>query len=237
MPKYDIKNKRNLKFARFGGLSSVNQRGYDSTPLSIHSPPCKRGFYAFVWPYYEFFLLGGGLWTNYPWAIGTKFSYVRDVEGNIINEKHPEYEKLSEGYKYWSIPTKDWYYFEDKYRPDYDDPDYETKTEEFRDRCDTEFGDDPKWVLVKKPSPKIFEYRGNIWHHLREYTSPSGIIKEKGGWVLSSYDEYLYALDKDMHAARTSQSTQLNPSKMPYSTKNPYRGICKDHLEVFIEKL
>lgn len=228
---------KKIKFARFGGLSSVNQLGYTTKDPSHHSPPCKRGFYAFVWPYYEFFLLSGGLWTNYAWAIGTKFSYVKDAKGNVVDEKHPDFDNLSEGTKYWSIPTKAWYHFEKQYWPKYDDPEYDTKKEAYRIKWDTEHFDIAKWVLVKKPSPKIFEYKGNVWHHLKECASPSGIMKEKGGWVLSSYDEYLHALNKDMHASRTIQSGYWNKTKMPYSTKNPYFGICKDHLEVFIEKV
>jgi hypothetical protein len=224
-----------IKFARFGGLSSVNQRGYISD-VGYHGPPCRRGFYAFVWPYYEFFLLSGGKWTSYPWAKGTKFSYVKDVKGNVIDDKHPEYDSLTEGTKYWSIPTKLWHNFQENhidYNADYN----EEERNAMYDLWDKEHGDDAKFVLVQKPSPKIFEYTGNLWHHLGEYLSPSGVIKKKGGWTLSTFDEYKQALEKDMHQAIKLQTHQYNQRKIPYSTKNPYCGVCKDHLEVFIEKL
>jgi hypothetical protein len=228
-----------IKFARFGGLSSVNQQGY-TTNFGYHSPPCRRGFYAFVWPYYDFFLLSNGKTTSYPWAIGTKFSYVKDGKGNIIDDKHPEFEELTEGHKCWSIPTKSWdAHMKTWYDMNisYDDVSYDKMRDEFDSKWEEKNQGKGKYVLVQKPSPKIFEYTGNIWHHLGEFLSPSGVIKQKGGWTLSSFDEYKKALEKDMHAAIKLQTHEYNQRKIPYSTKNPYCGVCKDHLEVFIEKL
>lgn len=46
-----------VKFCRYGGLSRKHQKGYGS--LTFHAPPARRGYYAFVWPYIEFFLLTG----------------------------------------------------------------------------------------------------------------------------------------------------------------------------------
>jgi hypothetical protein len=227
---------KKIKFARFGGLSSVNQKGYDSSCDGFHSPPSKRGFYAFLWPHYEFFLLSGGLWTNYAWSIGTKFSYLKDAKGNIIGENHPDYEYFSNTGKYWSIPTKEWYLHQKKH-PEYEDPEYDAKLEANRLDWETNYGDKPKWVLAKKPSPRIFEYRGNIWHHLTCHLGPSGVLKQKGGWTLSPFDEYVKALEKDMHIARRLQASYSSNKGLPMSTKNPYRGIGKDQLEVFIEKL
>lgn len=230
-----------IKFARFGGLSSVNQRGY-SSDVGYHSPPCRRGFYAFVWPHYDFFLLSNGKTTSYPWAIGTKFSYVKDSKGNVIDDKHPEFKELAEGHKYWSIPTKSWnshmdvWYKMEKDLP-YPSSEYNKMRDEFDAKWEEENPNVGKYVFIQKPSPKIFEYTGNIWHHLGEYLSPSGVIKKKGGWTLSAFDEYKHALEKDMHAAIKLQTHQYNQRKIPYSTKNPYNGVCKDHLEVFIEKL
>ena len=50
-----------MKFVRYGGLSSVRQRGYDANSTGFHSPPARRGIYAFIWPYVEWFLLNGYL--------------------------------------------------------------------------------------------------------------------------------------------------------------------------------
>ena len=50
-----------MKFIRFGGLSSVKQKGYtnDESEIYVHTPPARRGIYAFTYPYVEPFLLGG----------------------------------------------------------------------------------------------------------------------------------------------------------------------------------
>lgn len=229
-----------IKFARFGGLSSVNQRGYKSNTDSFHGPPCRRGFYAFVWPHYDFFLLSNGKTTTNPWNIGTKFRYVKDAKGNIINDKHPEFKELSGKHKYWTVHTKLWYNHMQAWEDlniSYDDVNYDKLRDEFDAAWETKYNDAAKWVLVQKPSPKIFEYKGNLWHHLSCWLSPSGVIKQKGGWTLSSFEEYKVALEKDMHQAIKLQTHEYNLRKIPYSTKNPYHGVCKDHLEVFIEKL
>ena len=231
-----------IKFARFGGLSSVNQRGYKSNTETYHGPPSRRGFYAFVWPHYDFFLLSNGKTTSYPWAIGTKFSYVKDSKGNIIDDKHPDFDELSEGHKYWSIPSKSWSNHMDIWNDmekniQFPSSEYDKAREEFDAKWENENPNVGKYVFVKKPSPKIFEYTGNLWHHLGEYLGPSGVIKQKGGWTLSSFDEYVIALKKDNHEAIKLQTHEYNQRKIPYSTKNPYNGVCKDHLEVFIEKL
>lgn len=52
-----IVHNKPVKFCRYGGLSRKHQKGYGSE--TYHAPPTRRGFYAFVWPYVEFFLLTG----------------------------------------------------------------------------------------------------------------------------------------------------------------------------------
>lgn len=49
-----------IVFVRFGGLDLKAQKGYSSTPPSFHSPPCRRGIYAFPLKAIELFLIGGG---------------------------------------------------------------------------------------------------------------------------------------------------------------------------------
>jgi hypothetical protein len=62
-----------IRFCRWGGLSSVNQRGYDASMPTFHCPPCRRGIYAFVWPYIETFLLTGYNEENqHKWQAGIK---------------------------------------------------------------------------------------------------------------------------------------------------------------------
>lgn len=52
-------NGKEVKFVRYGGLSPVPQKGFSKKFPTLHSPPERSGFYAFVWPYIEMFLLSG----------------------------------------------------------------------------------------------------------------------------------------------------------------------------------
>jgi hypothetical protein len=239
MSKYDPKATAALKFMRYGGLSSVNQRGYGNYAEDYHGPPASRGFYCFVWPYCELFLLGNGDTTSDPKYKGTKFSYLKDSKGNIINDKHPDAEAIGESGKYWGVNTREWtnYY---KNWPDYDSPDYDEKSK----ALDEAWGDKPKYVFTKKPKPKIFTYLGDIWHHLGKHLKPYQILMTKGDWVKTSMFDYRQALDKEMHGCRKDS---LNDFVMDVKSKwyheakrqgkNPFRWISKDHLECFIEKL
>ena len=75
-----------IRFTRWGGLSSVKQKGYNPAMPTFHSPPCRRGIYAFVWPYIETFLLGGYGDNQQKWNKGE----IRVVEetGQIIEEPY-----------------------------------------------------------------------------------------------------------------------------------------------------
>jgi hypothetical protein len=46
-------------FLRYGGLSLRTQKGYDPHSERFHSPPARRGIYAFPQKAVELFLLGG----------------------------------------------------------------------------------------------------------------------------------------------------------------------------------
>lgn len=234
MAKYNITKTKKLKFARFGGLSSVNQKGYDPIPRSMHSPPCSRGFYAFVWPYYEMFLLGG--YANQVWKPGSKFTYARDKEGKVIDDKHPDFEKtyMESDTGYWQVETKA-YAKHMENSPDFDDPEYCEKNEALRNDWDVFHTNEAKWVLAKKPSPRIFEFDGELWHHLGCNLKQHQIIGRYGGWVKSSVLDFRGALEKEMHRARSEEMKHLKQT-MP-STKSPFRFYCKDYLEVFIEKV
>ena len=45
-------------FVRYGGLDLKNQNGYTNTDPTYHSPPTRRGFYAFPKSMQELFLVG-----------------------------------------------------------------------------------------------------------------------------------------------------------------------------------
>jgi hypothetical protein len=256
MSKYDIRKTSKLKFARFGGLSSVNQRGYKNHPKSFHSPPAHRGFYAFVWPYYEFFLLGAPE-TDDPKVPGSKFSYVRDDNGDIITDKHPEYEALTERWKCWSVDSSEYTKYKKDHYPE-GEPDYEasdTVWNAWRPKRDAfytawEKTGPPRSVLVTKPHPRIFTHTGQLWHHLESSMSPGRILGRHGSWVKSDVNDYRDALEKEMHAARRDtvsighstfkefggNDSLVNTYFSPNS-KNPFRNYDKCMLEVFIEKL
>jgi len=237
MAKYDITKAKRLKFARFGGLSSVIQEGYKSKSEGFHSPPATRGFYAFVWPYYEMFLLGG--YANMVWKTGSKFIYVRDKNGNIINDKHPDYDKICDEDRphHWSVQTKKFSAHKEKY-PDYDAPDYDVKADALDKEWEDNHKDEPKWVFVEKSSPRIFEFGGELWHHLGDRLKPFQVLARHGSWSKSSVEDFRAALEKEMHAARKNERNYCGVVSvaMP-STKSPFRMSGKDHLEVFIEKI
>ena len=243
MAKYDIIKTNKLRFARFGGLSSVNQEGYSSRERNFHTPPATRGFYAFVWPYIEPFLLGGN-WTCWPWVIGSKFTYVRDENGVVISDKHPDRDKYSNSNKIFSIPTKAWNENCEKRGPRWGDEDYDKYTEAQVDEMtkaaeldwETNHKDEARWLYAKKPSPKIFTYKGTLWHHLERGLKPHQVLARKGSWVKSSMEDYRQALEKEMHSFRKQmQSDPWRGVILP--NKSPFFCSGKDHLEVFIEKL
>ena len=246
MGKYDIGKTKKLRFARFGGLSSVNQRGYRTNMPDFHSPPASRGFYCFVWPFYELFLLGASE-TKDPYVIGAKFTYVRNTKGEIIGDKHPEYTRLSEmgdyRSKYWTTESKEWKDFKSKNNwPDSmttEDAEYDRRTEILYAKWDAECSHLPKWVLVIKPSPRIFEYDGLLWHHLDNNIGNGTIVARKGTWVKTSVADYRGALEVEMHRAKRDQMMWMSEGQknkfMP--GKSAFRIAAKDHLECFVEKL
>lgn len=230
MAKYNIVKTKNLKFARYGGLSSVNQTGYDPHTDDFHSPPARRGFYAFVWPFIEVFLLGADC-TKDPRTIGAKFTYVRDNVGVIITDLHPEYESYySKHEKYWSIQTDEY----TKFYADHTDLGYDRYDELWTSLKL------PRYFLVEKPKPRIFEYNGVLWHHLGIHLKPHLILGTKDSWVKTDMDAYRCALKKEMHKAHKEMMNWCftpGPYKILPTKKMALRRTTMDHLEVFIEKL
>jgi len=190
-------NDKDIKFARFGGLSSVKQKGYSSDTDNYHAPPCKRGFYAFLYPYYEPFLLSGydfsGITTKH-----SKFERLKDKKGNPVRTTNDEsFVRTSSNWmKFWG----------------------------FHEKSDI-------YDAIKPKKPKIFEYRGELWHHLGEYLAPNEILNTKGCWYLSDFKSYSKALRKDF----AIQKKKLR--ELGIDTNNPFAMCSKDHLEVFIEKI
>jgi hypothetical protein len=175
---------------------------------TFHTPPARRGLYAFPLGFVESFLLGG---FNFR---PDRHEWVRDENGKKITEDHPiakKYEiveKFGEYIDRW-IPTiktgkkdpyQDWINRSDGYNPD-----------------------DPKFVYKQKP-PKIFIHTGDVWCHLDYVISRHHILKVKGSWILLSNDSFRKALAKE----NMRNEARRKRGDIPFS---------KDHMEVFIERI
>jgi len=98
---------KQIKFVRFGGLSPVNHKEFYKQD-SFHSPPCKKGIYAFIFPYIEDFLWawkvpGDGTtctYNKYHKENRKEFTYKGELWVHWINEAR----KLGLGLEY----KKDW---------------------------------------------------------------------------------------------------------------------------------
>lgn len=224
-----------FKFARFGGLSSVNQRGYDSSMPTLHSPPARRGIYCFPWPFYEKFLLGKAC-TNAPYVPGAKFSYARDASGEIIDENHPRSSNM--GNKYMSVPSKEWANYMERY-PDFNDPEYDEKVEDIEQQWKMNHPGKSKWVYVKEPKPRIFSYGGDVWHHLGKHVSPGEVLQSKGEWTKTTASTHRGALKKWMHqrAQHAIRFALFSSSSIPNPRYCANHVGVKDELECFIEKI
>jgi len=79
-----------IKFVRFGDLSKTNYKGFYGSE-GQHSPPVKKGIYAFIWPYIEDFL----------WAWKIKSLHKFDgTEKEYNKEFKKEYKKMRKVFTY-----------------------------------------------------------------------------------------------------------------------------------------
>ena len=93
-------------------------------------------------------------------------------------------------------------------------------------------GDDEPFDLIKPKKPKVFEHKGELWHHLGDHLKQNEILQTRGSWYLTDFKTYPKALKKEFVAKKI-----LLKNEIGYETNNPFGAICIDHLEVFIEKL
>lgn len=168
--KFDPFESKELLFVTYGGLSLNKQKGFNnSDPVSFHSPPARRGIYAFVFPYIEKFLLGGGSLVD-PKERGkgqrNRIEYVKDKDGNPIDSKHPEFDKLSKIPKNWTLTRVN-------------------NSDEF------------SGILYRNSNRKKFRYNGNLWHHLMDVPEWS-VIDRKGDWVKTDMNTFKKAFRKDI---------------------------------------
>lgn len=212
-----------MKFVRFGGLSPVKQDHYQTgEDKPFHNPPCKRGIYAFPYPYVEKFLLGA---TDDPTNISHKTQWLKDENGNKIKYKdfYGDYDsktdKITINPKYIRLLKK-----------------LGVKQDDIWTSTDS---NNVSYVTVMK-KPRVFEYDSEIWHHLSSHLKPHQIIGTSGSWVLSDMDNYLIALRLEIRVTKRQMLkswTDISNMKN-YLDKDPYKTMfAKDHLEVFIEKI
>lgn len=197
---------KDLYFIRFGGLSSVTQKGYGKD--GYHSPPVKRGLYAFPYNCIEHFLITNTRPHNkskrMEFIADCRFTYVKDSNGNRIKYgtvSHDNYfneiDKNVVNLKYGKMPIEHLNYrYHNKY-------------------------------LIKLDKPKKFKYSGLIWNHLHHCNvkvKRCDIIKENGSWILMdafTYSKYL--------------NFAIKMCKVPERTEG--YTLPEDYLEVFIEKV
>lgn len=214
--KFDPFTAKSLDFVTFGGLSLTKQKGFGKEDPSFHTPPSRKGIYAFVWPYIEKFLLGGSYADPKQRGKGQRqrMQYVKDKEGNVITSDHPDYQKHGEKNKNWSFTrTKEgepW---------DNEKHDYEKET--------------PTHVLYNNAYRKKFKYQGPLWHHLGEFVREDRILDRKNDWVKTDMATFKEALKKELHRMMTWDASQ-NKGKQ-------FRGLGTsshiwDNLEVFIDQ-
>jgi hypothetical protein len=209
--KFDIHNSKDFIFITYGGLSLTKQKGHKSASapdLTPHSPPAKRGIYAFVWPYIERFLLGGEYANPKYRGKGqrNRIQYVRDKDGNIIDSNHPDFEKYSEKGKNCNFPI-------------YKDPSKRPRANSFGllgPNDDDEWVAPERWVLYNNVKPKKFKYSGDIWHHLADVPEYSIINRHGNNWVKTDMETFKKAFRKEAP-----------------NVDDGYFSM--DHLEVFIE--
>jgi hypothetical protein len=189
----------------------------------------------------------GGSWTAWPWKLNSKFTYIRDKNGEVVTDKHPAYLTYVSPSKVFQIPTKNWNKNCDA-RIDWTQKLSSSEVTDIDNKMDKEWKDnhkdEPKWMYAMRPKPKIFEYDGDIWHHLGTYLKSHQILATKDDWYKSTMEDYRIALDKEMHQNRKSAMGQFSsgqkvkdPMEFLPSAKSPFRYGSKDHLECFIEKI
>ncbi len=182
-----MKNK--IIFVRFGGLSSVRQKGYDPSMPSHHSPPARRGIYAFTQKTVEFFLLGKTTFDP------RRMEWIRDKDGNKQNWE----EGMSWSYL-WKWST------EKAHKA------FEENWDKWSDEELQQFQKDNRFI-AKHKTPKKFIYEGDIWSHIQ--TPPNLILEEKGSWYKTDFETYKASLQKAL--AIMHKHKKIGSWNSPYS--------------------
>lgn len=233
---------KKIKFIRYGGLSPQKQihrkERIKNNEIGYHTPPKNKGIYAFPYPYVDKFLLGA---SNNPSNPSGKSAWLKDENGNIIEEvetdENGEYIKTPEikkSLKKAKVKISD--LFTVKYDPFMEN----NNCDDDCDNCSIEKeceNREVKYYFAYYKKPKIFEHKGDIWCHFKEVSTLEDIKDEFGTWIKVDYETYLKLFYLQFKEDKKELKRVINDQDI----KNPYKrkgiSICRDHLEVFIEKI
>lgn len=174
-PSGKINPRNDLVFVRHGQITPVHQDGFYKEEIGFHTPPAKWGFYAFVYPHIEKFLLGTHAFAPH------RMEWIRDGDGNKIRCS------IEVDGKWETNPIAK------PFLGKYDDfsGDYiggaKGLTYVIEDGID---------YLARHVEPKYIKHRGELWHHLQ--VRRNEIIDERGAWVKTDYETYKSALNKEI---------------------------------------
>lgn len=233
--------KNNIKFIRYGGLSPVKQTQYkpDKDPdKGFHNPPKKYGLYAMIKGYEDLFLLSS---TSHPNHISGKSQWLKDDNGDLVEDTRKFDEKTCK-----EIYPNDIKKLLKKRKIKENQLSSSKKDGECPDDCDVESCSEcdrgPSYLTVLK-KPKTFTHTGDIWHHLVDTTDHCDVISRSGSWVKTTYNSFVKAFRKNKHLTlkELHASDDFPMDIKDIKIHDPYNGFginyCKDHLEVFIEKI
>lgn len=242
------------KFVRFGALKAQKQKHYisDVEERTFHSPPAKYGFFAFPHHYIEEFLLMG----LHPSNPTSKTKWVKN-DGQLIEaqfmDEGSSYDgkdltkELKQFVKSKKLALKNIRFYQKKpkiyycqcAKMDFDFDCSEVENIYFRTTCHQYRDHEPYYLAVLK-KPKIFDYQGELWHHLGGHLRPFQILYTEGDWVKTTYENYLFVLRKEQHELLKWKHTtkEWDDNFKASLTNNVWRKSTNyDHLEVFIEKI
>jgi hypothetical protein len=206
-----------MEFVRFGGLSSVNQKGYNPSMPTMHSPPARKGVYAFPLGCIEPFLLGGSRRTAKGMA-----RYVRDKKGNKISYKdNPDLYTNTEGRPFYAQSGAVFLAERNFYKV-----------------FSTTQGEKDEEIFWVRPAPmKRFIHVGEIWHHLGDHLSPSQILSRKGYWVFTDIESYEEAFKKESIRLRQLTAKDWVGGGRINEVRKKFGWYSKGHIEVFIPRI
>lgn len=226
-----------MEFVRYGSLTVQDHNITDH--ISFHTPPVKRGFYAFPKGYVETFLLSG---IGSGSVKNGRFTYLRDDKGNKIYCNGKEADEYIE-----QLCRKNKKYLTRSIQQEVPDIEYTqfAKDEDYDKYWD--WLEEQRWPLIVENKPTYFNYNGLIWHHLFE----ENITKDKyfpyfikciRSWVLSDIKTFEKCLKREVGKCKHRHVYYGTNNRSQYFVEGKYGGyplnyFDKDTFEVYIESL